>query len=520
MPRLTNNLMRFRTNHQRLWPRGEYVKGLLLLLLAGTMTLVACGSSGTSSGGSKIPITLSGNWQFTMAEQLNPDPNGLSFVGGLQGGFLLQNNSAVAGTATYSFSPAPSAIDPDPIVCNSGPAALTGTISGQSVSLTAVANNQTLLTLTGTLSPDGLTMAGSYTSTNGAGCGIISTQGWSAILVPPLTGSIQGTFHSAGGVAGLNEQDFQVSGALTQAANTGAAATAVTGDLSFLDPTTNLSDYRCFGAASVSGQISGNTVSLQILGSDGSTLGQIGEPTGSTTGLSPVTLNSAPGGSFLQGVGTTYLVATTAGPCTGSPGSTITAGDFGNICLALNGASACQQPVTLAPSALTFPAKVVGTTSTQTVALTNTSGTTLNDVTLTLTNNSVPGNFAETDACGIGGATSGGEPFYLIPTQSCVIKVIFTPAEICGNSALCLTATLTVNSPINATIFTIAIPISGTGVSAIAASTPSLDFGTGFSEPSLPQLLRITNRSGHPSQTLSSSSIRPFQDAEYHAEID
>ena len=282
MPILTKNPNPCRSNHQPLWPRFRVgcVKGLLLLLLAETLILSACGGGGSNNASPFPPPTLEGNWQFNMAEQLNPDPKELSFTGGLQGGFLLQNNSAVAGTATYSFSPAPTPIAPNPTVCTSGSAAISGTLSGQTVSLTAVADNQTLLTLTGTLSLDGSTMSGSYTSTDLGGCGMASTQQWNAFLVQPLTGSIQGTFHSGGGTAGLNEQDFLVSGSLTQALNTGAANAAVTGNLNFVNATTNVSDYPCFGLASVSGQISGNTVTLQILGTDGSTWGQIGEPAG------------------------------------------------------------------------------------------------------------------------------------------------------------------------------------------------------------------------------------------------
>lgn len=494
------------------------MKGLCFLVLVGTMMFSACGG-GYSSSVSQIPLTLSGNWQFTLA----PPADG-SFSGGLQGGFLLQKSTAVTGAAAYSIAlPA----SPTPTVCNSGSAAITGTLTGQEVALVAVAGTQTF-TFTGTLSLNGSTMGGTYTSTagtaaNGTGCGTAQTGlQWNAIPVPTLTGSVQGTFHSAGGAAGLNEQDFLLSGALTQAANTGADNAAVTGNLNFLNATTNLSDYPCFGLVSVKGQISGNTVILQILGTDGSTLGQIGGPTGSPTGLSPVTLNSAPGGYFLQGVGPTYLVATTAGPCVGNLGNTTTAGDFGNICLALNGASACQQPVTLAPSALTFPAGALGSPSTQTITLTNTSGTTLNGVTLALTNNSAPGNFTETDACGIEGAPSGGKPFSLITQQSCAITVTFIPQESCAPSVTqCLTATLTASSPTIDSIFILAVPITGTGVSAMADSTAKLDFDAkGFSAASLFQWLSSNSHNAHTAQTLPGSSTRTFQNVEHDADID
>ncbi len=482
------------------------MKGLLpLMLLAGTMTLSACGG-GTSPGSTQILPTLSGNWQFNMAEQVNPDPNGLSFVGGLQGGFLLQSKGAVAGTATFSFSPAPSALDPDPTVCNSGSAAITGTINGQAVSLTAVANNQTLLTLTGTLSLDGSTLTGSYTSTNGAGCGIVSTQEWSAFLVPPLTGPIQGSFHSAGGTAGLDEQDFLVSGALSQAVNTGGSSAAVTGTLNFVNPTTDLSDYPCIAEASVDGSISGDVVVLQIIGAgtNGSNIGQIGASAGS--GLQPVTFAPAQGGYILHAVaGAGYAVYAAA--CGG--GSLADPADFGVICLGVNSATACPQLITLAPSALSFLSQTVGSPpTTQTVTATNTSGTTLAGVTLTLTNNGA-NNFTETDTCGLGGVPSQGGPFNLNSGQSCVITVAFAPLQNCAAGTVatqCLTATLAVTSPNNDAIFT--LPITG-GVTN-TASASELDFRTE---------LRSTNQSWHPAQTLESSGTRPFQDVEHHAGI-
>src|SRR5580658_1102184 len=122
------------------------VESLSLLLLALTIMLAACGSS-SSSDGSQIPLTLSGNWQFTMA----PPADG-SFLGGLQGGFLVQNNGTVTGATSYAVS-LPNLLIP----CNTGSAAVTGTISGRNVqTLTAVAGTQTF-TLTGTLSLDSST---------------------------------------------------------------------------------------------------------------------------------------------------------------------------------------------------------------------------------------------------------------------------------------------------------------------------------------------------------------------------
>jgi len=515
------------TNRDPLSPRfcGWFVN--LTLLLAGTMMLSACGGS---SGSSQINnLTLSGNWQFTMA---NP-PDG-SFLGGLQGGFLLQNTGSVTGAAVYSVS-LPLLAFP----CNSGAAPITGTISGRAVTLIAVAGTQTF-TLTGMLSSDGSTMVGTYKSTagtaaDGAPCGTVQTGlQWSAISVPPITGPIQGSFHSTGGSAGLSNQDFAVTGSLVQGENIGASNATVTGTLTFLYPTTNLSNYPCFSLASVNGQISGNSVILQIIDTNGSIVGQIGEPAGSfgSTGINPVTFDSMHGAYILHGLEPTYLVATKA--CGGSLGDTVTAGDFGNICLGLGSAGACQQPIMLSPAVLTFPAQMLGSAATtQTITLTNNSSSTLPGVTLNFTNNGdfqfggqsdfngLP-SFAEQDTC----AAPPGSPFSLIPGQSCSVTVTFSPQESCpwlpfpqsGNGQSISgtspeycpfpqSAQVTINSGVSAdndTEFT--VPITGIGLSAIEPSTPELDFGAEEQlnppEASLPQMVSFTNNSRSPLQIL------------------
>ena len=48
---------------------------LLVLALAATIMMTACGGSSSSSSGSQLPLSLSGNWQFTMAGQSNSDPD-------------------------------------------------------------------------------------------------------------------------------------------------------------------------------------------------------------------------------------------------------------------------------------------------------------------------------------------------------------------------------------------------------------------------------------------------------------
>lgn len=458
--------------------RAARTSGLLLGLLACTIVLSGCGGS-SSSNTQLIPQNLSGNWQFTMS----PPTNG-SFVGGLEGAYLSQNkNGSVSGAATYSVS-----LTSFSIPCNTGSATISGTLNGQTVSLSAVAGKQTF-TLTGTLSLDGSTMTGNYDATagqasDGSPCGSGQTGlEWSAILVPPLSGAVQGIFQSGGGAAGLSGQAFALSGSLLQEGNSGGSSSVVTGSLTFLNPITNASPYPCFSSAEVYGQISGISVSLEILGPGQSEWGLIGESVGplGNTGLSPVTLNSVPGGGYaLEADGAAYLVATTA--CPGGLGAISTSGDYGSICLAFGSTTACQPPIVLTPSGLSFSSQSVGGLPvSQTLTLANTSNSILTGVTLSLLNESGAANFTETDLCGPGGVASEGEPFNFNPGQTCTVTVTFAPQETCAVGAppaecpSTLTARLLIAVPSSSTIMT--APITGTATSAHAVSTPQFDFG-------------------------------------------
>src|SRR5882724_7607972 len=382
MQKLSKDRMPVLMNHKSPSPRSEFaVKGLLGVLLAAMMFVVAtffvaCG--GSSSSPSPTAASLSGNWQFTVT----PPADG-SFLGGLQGGFLLAKNGTVAGGAGYSIS-LPALGGGNPTVCNSGSASITGTFSGQTLNLTAVAGTETF-TFAGTLSADGSTISGTYASTagtapDGSACGTVQTGlQWTAALVPSVTGPIQGNFHSTGG---LSNQDFLLSGTLTQGQNIGASNATVTGTLSFVDPVTLISNYPCFGTAAVNGQISGNAVILEIIGTDasnsGANLGQIGGV--SNSGVNTVTVASTQNGNVLRDVVSPgYAVFSKS--CPGG-GVLTSPGDAGNICLALNGSKACQQAITLT-AFLTFPGQVLAAaTTSQTVTLANSSNSTLDGLTL------------------------------------------------------------------------------------------------------------------------------------------
>ena len=519
---------------RRLRPGREARKRCLTLLrlgLIGTLIvcfvgLSGCGGNSTSSDPQQ-GAPFSANWQFTM----QPPPDG-SFVGGLQGGFILQKGGSVTGSAVFSIAlpPPPS----PPTVCSSGAASISGTVSGQNVTFTAVAGNQTF-TFTGALS--GTTLAGTYSSTagtaiDGSPCGTAQTGlSWSALAVPPITGAFQGNFHSTQSGTSFKDQDFAVSGTLAQGPNTGASSATVTGTLIFQDPVTLANDYPCLTQASVNGQISGNVVTLQIFASNGLDVGQVGGISASA----PVTFDSTQGGYVLHSLGSKglgYAVINTKS----CPGATLlNPGDSGDVCLAFGTSTVCTQPISLSPFALTFPAQLLGSTPiSQTITITNTdpSGDTLSGLSLQFSESDsglfYPAgggdfnglfNFVEQDSC----ASPFGSSFALAPNQSCTITISFSPQESCpwipfgsvpnGDApAKCpstSTALLTVNNVAHSKDQdnSFSVPIKGSALSAVVPSSPELDFGAeAVGESSDAQSLIFTNQGANPVQILSAAS--------------
>jgi hypothetical protein len=505
------------------------VRIAFLLLLAGVLGLSGCNSS---SNNSQNVINLTGNWQYTTA-----NPADQSFLGGLQGGYLQQNNGGqLNGSAVYAIS-LPGQSGGTPTVCNSGSAVITGSVNGQNVMLTAVAGTQTF-TFTGTLNLTGTIVTGTYSSTagtagDGSPCGTAQTGlQWSAVSLPRLTGVFQGSFHSTGGNTNtglsLGNQVFPVTATLMEGPNVGASSATVTGNLSFISPITQMNEYPCFDVASVNGQISGSNVTLQIIGVDGSNIGQIGGTINQNLGT--VTYDSTSVGMVLHSL-TGKAYAVTSSNCPGG-GSISSPGDSGNLCLSLS-ATACQQPITITPGSLQFANQVLGSNpTTQKITITNSdpSLATINGLQLSFAVsdgsfggpsdfNGLP-NFSEQDNC----ASSPGASFSLTAAQSCTVNVSFTaqqscpwlpygsPASVFGAApAACplpLFAILTVISPLSAdSDMNFSVPITGSGVSALQPSTAELDFSAEpISQASLPQILSFTNHSSFPVQILGPHS--------------
>ncbi|MGA9389704.1 MAG: choice-of-anchor D domain-containing protein, partial [Candidatus Sulfotelmatobacter sp.] len=430
--------------------------------------------------------------------------------------------------------------------CNSGTATVTGTMSGQSVNLTATIgsldqngnpSSQTIALSGGALSANNSSIQnGMYTVTPGYAyvdvngqstllpCGTAQDAGtWSATLVPPLTGGFQGFFHSTIG-AGFANQNFPVSGTFTQGPNIGAASASVTGTLLFQDPVTLLNNYPCLSTASVNGTISGNSVLLQIFSTNGTPVGQIGQTPGSANPPTAVTLNSTQSGYVVQN-----LTGATAGNNGGGYAVTTkscSTGDAGNLCLALGGSKACNQPITLTPFSLSFTPQLLGSApTTQTITLTNNSSSALSGLKLLFTEqdsllfyssgggdfNGVH-NFTEQDNCTQQGSIT------LNSGASCPITVFFSPQESCpwlpqpqggasidglppAKCPLPLTASLTVTVPSGSVDADseFSVPVTGTGLSLVVPSGPEIDFGwEAFGEASPPQTLTFTNQGPSP----------------------
>src|SRR5690242_13818825 len=84
-----------KANYSVVW----FVKsGIPLVCLCALVMLSGCGGSSSTTNNSSGTGQIAGNWQFTMAS-----PSDGSFLGGIQGGFLLQNKDSVTGGVVYNI---------------------------------------------------------------------------------------------------------------------------------------------------------------------------------------------------------------------------------------------------------------------------------------------------------------------------------------------------------------------------------------------------------------------------------
>jgi hypothetical protein len=175
-----------------------------------------------------------------------------------QSGFLIQNGGTVTGSVIFTDQPC------------SGVGSVTGTVSGTAIAL-LVSPTGINVNLSGTIGSGQNSMSGNYTtlSTGCSATNVAPGKGiWTANRVRPLSGNIQGTFTSKD--QGLSP--VAVKGKVSQGPNTGISAVPLTGSLS--------ATGYCFSTADISGAISGTSVVMNLVDSDGT---QIGQVTGTTS---------------------------------------------------------------------------------------------------------------------------------------------------------------------------------------------------------------------------------------------
>lgn len=229
-------------------------------LLSLSLLMSACGNS--KSDPTSSSSSVSGNWQISLTE------TGGTKVSGTQSGSLLQNNDAVTGSLIFTDSPC------------SGVGSVQGSVSGTAVSLT-VNTTGAEINLTGAMGSSSCTagqtcMSGAYTTLSTgciAGKSIPSAGTWIATLVPPLSGNVTGSFSKKGVTTAT------VTGTVTQGSNSGTSTTPLSGSLTF-------TGGFCYSSANIVGSISGTSVVMNLVDSNGVQIGEVVGTTSSTNGTS------------------------------------------------------------------------------------------------------------------------------------------------------------------------------------------------------------------------------------------
>ncbi|HWY57559.1 MAG TPA: hypothetical protein VNZ03_24050 [Terriglobales bacterium] len=232
-----------------------------------------------------------------------------------------QNSLSVSGFLVESDNALTGSVEVPPVAAQhhcGGVASLTGTITGQNVTL-SVNEGGTAVNLTGSISSDSTSMSGNYQA-QGGGCFTTPTTGtWNAFLIPPLNGNFTGTISNSTYmtlVTGASPAaPIAVSGTISQSTNADGSNATLTGSISAVG-------YPCFSTALISGTISGQNVYLNIFDYNGVQIGSLGQSSGSA-GVpgSPATVVVSSSGLSLVDTSTVGLFlgantgTGTVGPC-------------------------------------------------------------------------------------------------------------------------------------------------------------------------------------------------------------
>ena len=167
-------------------------------------------------------------------------------------GFLLQSGTTLSGSVILGDG------------C-SGVGPVTGTLDGQNLSMTISESGQDV-SLAGSVPTGNGILSGSFSTLPGGCTGFPNTGTWVAQLVPPLGGTFHGTLSSP------SNGTVSITGDLEQGNNTGASSAALTGSVVANNPQTFCSYLT---TATISGVISGTSVTLNLFGPDGVQITQI-----------------------------------------------------------------------------------------------------------------------------------------------------------------------------------------------------------------------------------------------------
>jgi len=221
---------------------------LLGILLAAT----ACG--GSSPQPQNGP--LSGNWQLALARHVAPVPP-LIFSG-----FLVQSGNSISGSLILG-SKCP------------GVGTISGTVNGQDVSLVINEFGEEI-SLTGTMPTANTPMEGEFSNVAGGCTAFANTGTWSGTQIPAIAGTFHGTLTSTL-TPPFNNGTLDVTGTLNQGPNTGGSNTTLSGTITEAGAP-RFCSY--LSTATVTGLVSGTTITLDLWGPDGSQIAIIPNPQG------------------------------------------------------------------------------------------------------------------------------------------------------------------------------------------------------------------------------------------------
>lgn len=215
-------------------------------LLSASVLLCGCGGGRTPSqpvGPPPLFLKLAGNWQFSMTSTTaGTSPFTIA-------GIINQSSTSVSGAVHVNGS---NCFDSLTTI------GLTGTLTGGNISLSSTSVVGQVATLTGTISESAFT--GTYTINGGCASG--DRGNVAGVKVPPITGTLSGTFTTS------EKSTFNAVAHLTQSSTSSVGTFGLNGTVTFSTP--------CFGSGTVktrtfpSGSfIMGTSVALEIESDNG-----------------------------------------------------------------------------------------------------------------------------------------------------------------------------------------------------------------------------------------------------------